>query len=470
MTSPSAERYVSAALLNKSLRERLFDVDAMVDVITDYAIVQLSASGDIVRWCPGAQAMMKYSVVETLDQPVSMLYTEEDRAAGLADRELAAARESGRIEFEGWRVRKDGRRFRAGVVLAVIKGEVGAVTGFTKVMRDVTAEHQRAETMFHALLESAPDAMVIVGPDGRIMLANARTDQMFGYQREDLLGREIEMLIPPRLRDAHQRHRAGFFDKPAARRMGAGLQLWGQRRDGTAFPVDVSLSPLQTEQGVMVSAAIRDITQQLALQAELTQTRAQAEVLAERDRIAGDLQDHAIQRVFAVGLALQGTIMRARSVEVQERLNTAVDDLHAVVQDFRTAIFDLRRKSTDVTGLRQRLDEVIGRLSENLATTVQYKGPLSVVEGALAEEAEAVVTEAINNAVRHAAATKLTIAVEVGDELCIDVVDNGKGLPHDITEAGLMTLRRRVERAGGTIEVGSADGKGTRLRWIAPLL
>jgi two-component system sensor histidine kinase DevS len=179
----------------------------------------------------------------------------------------------------------------------------------------------------------------------------------------------------------------------------------------------------------MVSAAIRDISQQRTLQAELTETRAQAEVLAERDRIAGDLQDHAIQRVFAVGLALQGTILRARSVDVQERLNTAVDDLHAVVQDFRTAIFDLRRRQTDVTGLRQRLDEVIGHLSEDLATTVQYRGPLSVVEGALAEEAEAVVVEAITNAVRHAAATKLTIAIEVADELCVDVIDNGQGLP-----------------------------------------
>ena len=202
MTSPSAERYLSASLLNKSLRERLFDVDAMVDVITDYAIIQLNANGEVVRWCPGAQAMTGHSVSEALDQPVSMLYTKEDRTAGLADRELAEAREAGRIEFEGWRERKNGQRFRAGVVLAVIKNGAGTVTGFTKVMRDVTAEHQRAETMFHALLESAPDAMVIVGPDGRIVLVNARTDQMFGYQREDLLGREVEILIPPRLRGA----------------------------------------------------------------------------------------------------------------------------------------------------------------------------------------------------------------------------------------------------------------------------
>ena len=470
MTSPSAGRYLSAALLNKSLRERLCDVDAMVDAITDYAITQLDVNGDVVRWCPGAQAVMGYSAAEVLDQPVSMLYIEDDRAAGLAERELRAACESGRSEFEGWRVRKNGQRFRAGVVLVPIQGETGAITGFTKLVRDLTAEHQRAETMFHGLLEAAPDAMVIVAPDGRIMLANAQTDQMFGYQREDLIGRNVELLIPPRLRGAHERHRTSFFANPEARRMGIGLDLWGQRRNGAVFPVDVSLSPLHTDQGLMVSAAIRNITQQLAVQSELAETRAQAEVLAERDRIAGDLQDHAIQRVFAVGLALQGTIPRARSADVQQRINSAVDDLHAVVQDFRTAIFGLRRKPTDVTGLRQRLDEIIGQLSGDLATTVQYKGPLSVVEGTLAEQAEAVLKEAITNAVRHAKATKLAIAIDVADELCVDVVDNGKGVPDNIIGSGLMNLRQRAESIGGTLTIGDASGGGTWLRWTAPLL
>ncbi len=469
MTSRRAERYLSAALLNKSLRERLCDVDAMVDAITDYAITQLDVNGNVVRWCPGAQALMGYSAAEALDQPVSMLYTEEDRAAGLAEREMAVARKSGRFEFEGWRIRKDGQRFRAGVMLAPIQDETGAITGFTKVVRDVTAEHQRAETMFHGLLESAPDAMVIVSSDGRIMLANAQTDEMFGYRRQDLIGMGVEMLIPPRFLGAHEQHRTSFFANPRPRRMGVGLELWGLRRNGTEFPIDVCLSPLRTNQGVLVSAAIRDVTEQLAVQSELAEVRAEAEVSAERDRIAGELHDHALQRVFAVGLALQGTIPRARSAEVQQRLNAAVDDLHAVVQDFRTAIFGLRVNPTDITGLRQRIDEVIGQLSGNLATTVQYNGPLSVVEAQLAEHAEAVVKEAITNAVRHAEATKLTVAIDVADELCIDVVDNGRGIPDNITGSGLVNLRQRAEAAGGALTIGGGPSGGTWLRWAAPL-
>ena len=104
----------------------------MVDAITDYAIIQLDVNGNVVRWCPGAQALTGYSAAEALDQPVSMFYTEEDRAAGLAEREMAVAHTSGRLEFAGWRIRKDGQRFRAGVVLAPMQDETGAVTGFTK--------------------------------------------------------------------------------------------------------------------------------------------------------------------------------------------------------------------------------------------------------------------------------------------------------------------------------------------------
>jgi len=469
MTSPSAERYLSKTLLNKSLQERLCEVDAMVAAITDYAVAQLDPTGNVVRWCPGAQALFGYPAPEVLDRPVSMFYTEEDFAAGLAERELAVALESGRFEFEGWRVRKNGQRFRAGVTLVPMKDEMGVLTGFTQVIRDVTAEHQRAETMFHGLLESAPDAMVIVASDGRIVLANAQTDQMFGYPREELLGRSVEMLIPSQFRASHEQLRTIFFTAPGPRRMGVGLDLHGLRRDGTEFPIDVCLSPLHTDQGVLVSAAIRDITDQLTVQSELSEARAEAEVFADRDRIAGELQDHAIQRVFAVGLALQGTIPRARSTEVQERLNAAVDDLHGVVQDFRTAIFNLRINATDVAGLRRQLDEVINEISGDLDTTVQYKGPLSVIEAELADHAEAVIREAIGNAVRHAGATKLIIAIDVADELSIDIVDNGKGMSDKTTGSGLIGLRQRAEAVGGSFTIGTGPAGGTRLRWAAPL-
>ena len=193
-------------------------------------------------------------------------------------------------------------------------------------------------------------------------------------------------------------------------------------------------------------------------------------ILTDRDRIARDLHDHVIQRLFAVGLALQGTIPRARLPEVQQRLTDCVDDLQEVIQEIRTAIFDLHGSSSGVTRLRQRLDEAIAQFAaSDLRTTVQYTGPWSVVDAALADHAEAVVREAVSNTVRHAGAATLTVNVTIGDDLCIDVVDDGKGIPGDITGSGLTNLRRRAEDVGGSFTVEKAPSGGTRLTWCAPL-
>lgn len=209
----------------------------------------------------------------------------------------------------------------------------------------------------------------------------------------------------------------------------------------------------------------------LAWQLASTQRRMrELDVLTDRDRIARDLHDHVIQRLFAVGLALQGTIPRARSPEVQQRLMDSVDDLQGVIQDIRTAIFDLHGGSSGVTRLRQRLDEAISQFSTpELRTSAQYSGPLSVIDVELADHAEAVVREAVSNAVRHANATTLTVNVSVGDDLCIEVVDDGQGIADDITPSGLTNLRQRAEDAGGSLSVDAIPAGGTRLKWSAPL-
>ena len=208
-----------------------------------------------------------------------------------------------------------------------------------------------------------------------------------------------------------------------------------------------------------------------AWQLATTQRRLrELDVISDRDRIARDLHDHVIQRLFAVGLALQGTIPRARSAEVQQRLSESVDDLQQVIQEIRTAIFDLHGGQSGITRLRQRLDEAIAQFATpKIRTTVQYSGPLSVIDAALADHAEAVVREAVSNAVRHADATSLAITVAANDELVIEVVDNGRGITDSITGSGLTNLGRRAADAGGSLTIGPADGGGTRLRWAAPI-
>jgi signal transduction histidine kinase len=233
------------------------------------------------------------------------------------------------------------------------------------------------------------------------------------------------------------------------------------RRDGS--------QPFSDDQRDMMAA----FTDQAALAWQLASTQRrirELDVLADRDRIARDLHDHVIQRLFAVGLSLQGTIPRAKSIEVQQRLSDSVDDLQGVIQEIRTAIFDLHGTSAGITRLRQRLDEAVAQFSgAELRITVQFVGPLSVIDSSLADHAEAVVREAISNAVRHACASTLALTVTVDDDLRIEVTDNGTGIAGDVTGSGLTNLRHRAQAADGDFRIENAPGGGTALHWSAPL-
>ena len=194
------------------------------------------------------------------------------------------------------------------------------------------------------------------------------------------------------------------------------------------------------------------------------------DLIADRDRIARDLHDHVIQRLFAVGLSLQGAIPRALSPEVADRLTDTVDELQSVIQEIRTTIFDLHGGVSGTTRLRQRITEAVGAFpNSGLRTSVSFVGPLSVVDGALADHAEAVVREAVSNAVRHSHATTVTVTVRVEDELSIEVTDDGCGMPADVTASGLNNLRTRAAAVGGDMIITPAPGAGTTLRWTAPL-
>ncbi|QBS44231.1 sensor histidine kinase [Nocardia sp. CS682] len=220
---------------------------------------------------------------------------------------------------------------------------------------------------------------------------------------------------------------------------------------------------------VALTAAFTDQAA-LAMQLAEAQRRArELDVLADRDRIARDLHDHVIQRVFAVGLGLQGLAARVDDPQVRHRLSDEIDRLQEIVHEIRTTIFDLHGGTG--ASLRRRLEDAIRQ--QTAATAIRARlhvdGPLSVVGSALAEHAEAVVRESVSNAVRHSGGDVVTIEITVGDELTILVQDNGSGVPDDVTASGLANLAQRAGESEGRCSVERAADGGTRVRWSAPL-
>jgi PAS domain S-box-containing protein len=244
------------------------------------AIVITAATGRIELVNAQAERLFGYMRDEMIGQHVEMLVPERYRRDHPPHREEyfrnARTRPMG-LGLELYGRRKDGSEFPVEISLSPLESNNG--TQAISAIRDIS-DRRKAEAKFRGLLESAPDAMVIVSHDGRIAIVNAQTEHMFGYRRDELINQPVEILVPLPYRGRHEQHRQGYVAAAHARPMGASLELFAVRKDGTQFPVEISLSPLETEEGLLVASAIRDIT-----------ARKRAE--AERDRLIQERAAHA---------------------------------------------------------------------------------------------------------------------------------------------------------------------------------
>jgi len=323
-------------------------------------------------------------------------------------------------------------------------------------------------------IDTAPDGMVVIDPDGMIRFANPAALRMFGHDSLD--GLPVETLLPEHLAAAHRSHRERYTAAPRARAMGAGLDLRARRADGGEFPVEVALSPVDTPDGPYVVAIARDVTERQTIAAELIAAHDELTLADDRERIARDLHDTVIQRLFAVGLSLQGALVAARSEPaLGERIERAVDEIDGTIRDIRTAIFSLHTDRLTGTGLR---DEVLIATREaaralGFEPRVVFEGPVDTVTSeAVRDHLVPTLREALSNVIKHSGATRVSVTVAVIDgEIVLEVSDDGDGVgPRAAATGGngIGNMRDRAVALGGTCELRARDSGGTTLDWRVP--
>jgi PAS domain S-box-containing protein len=251
----------------------------LLDGVKDYAVFLLDEKGHVATWNSGAQRINGYSEQEILGKSTDVFYTAEEVAAGKPQEILIMAAERGSVRTEGWRCRKDGTRFWAEVTIVALFEETGHIRGYAKTTRDVTELRKSQEALgakeeeMRVLVESAPDAVLMTDERGTIIFVNSRAETMFGYGRQELLGQQVEMLVPTDMRGAHTERRAGYQRLPHTRPMGMGLDLNGLKKDGSEFPVEISLSPVTLGKERRSIASVRDISERRTVEQELQNTK-----------------------------------------------------------------------------------------------------------------------------------------------------------------------------------------------------
>ncbi|GAB2841193.1 hypothetical protein GCM10027277_05230 [Pseudoduganella ginsengisoli] len=464
---------------------------------TPDAIVIANSTGLIVLANSQAERLFGYLSGELRGQPIEVLLPERFRGSHVGHRSNYFTQPRTRTMGAGlelYGVRKDLLEFPVEISLSPINTEEGAMV--MSAIRDIS-DRRKAEQKFRGLLESAPDAIVIVNALGEIVLVNTQAENLFGYHRRELLGKKIEVLIPQRFAHGHPGLRGGFFHSPRPRSMGAGLELYGLRANGTEFPVEISLSPLETEGETLVSSAIRDISERKRIEATLHEQREQLQRASlAKDRFLANMSHELrtpLNAILGFAQLLDNDALPV-SPEQRKEFMGYIQKSGKHLLELINEILDLSKIESGAVTLSMEpvgVDELLNETNIMMEPQAGKRGIRMIFppQTGLYVQADRtrlkqIVLNLLSNAVKYNRDLGVVVVdcmTSSNDRVRISVQDTGLGLRSDQVEAlfqpfnrlgqensgqegtgiGLVVTKRLVELMGGTITVSSSPGTGS---------
>jgi protein-histidine pros-kinase len=471
---------------------------------SDDAILAKSLDGVILAWNAAAERLYGYSAAEAIGQHIGIIVPPE-RADELAAVVSQVARGEQVAHLETERRHKDGERIAVSVTISPIRDQDGRIVAASAIARDIRARQAADAARLGALLEAAPDAMIIADAAGRIMLLNAQAERLFGYGRGELLGQRIEMLVPERFHAAHLDHRTAYNRSPSVRQMGTGLELYGRRSDGSEVPVEVSLSPVSIDGTTWVISAIRNVSARLATESALREVAAVADAANAAkseflSRMSHELRT-PLNAVLGFAQLLELDPLLPRQQQNVERILTAGRHLLSLINE----VLDITRIESGRLTLSLepiRVRDVVHEAFD-LVRPQAAREQISLDSSALDEIApeqlvqadrqrlQQVLLNLLSNAIKYNRAEgSVTLRCSVSGEcLRLGVEDTGRGIPADRlarvfvpfdrlgaeetgvegTGLGLALSQGLVAAMNGTLTVQSSEGVGSTFWVTLPL-